>query len=99
MKTIDVAYTNENKEWSLAQIQDVLGEQLKEAVIVSMDALNKKLKLYEKYDFFKSNTPRYKYVVKKDLDGNIIYGNRIVVTQLEVKQQKKLNIVHGRDLF
>ena len=45
-----------------------------------MDALNKKLKLYEKYDFFKSNTPRYKYVVEKDLDGNIIYGNRIVVT-------------------
>ena len=39
--------------------------------MVTIEGLNQKLKLYEKFDFFKSNTPRYKYVVEKDLNGNI----------------------------
>jgi len=69
---ISLQYTDNRRDWSLGSVQDILGEYLKNIVIEPIEELNQKLKLYEKYDFFKSNTPRYKYVVEKDLDGNII---------------------------
>ncbi|MEJ6457451.1 hypothetical protein LH399_12075 [Fusobacterium nucleatum] len=69
---ISLQYTDNRRDWSLGSVQDILGEYFKNTVIEPIEGLNQKLKLYEKYDFFKSNTPRYKYVVEKDLDGNII---------------------------
>lgn len=68
---ISLQYTDNRKDWSLGSVQDILGEYFKNTVIEPIEGLNQKLKLYEKYDFFKSNTPRYKYVVEKDLNGNI----------------------------
>ena len=72
VRNISLQYTDNRRDWSLGSVQDILGEYLKNIVIEPIEELNQKLKLYEKYDFFKSNTPRYKYVVEKDLDGNII---------------------------
>ena len=72
VRNISLEYTDNTKDWSLGSVQDILGEYLKNIVIEPIEGLNQKLKLYEKYDFFKSNTPRYKYIVEKDLDGNII---------------------------
>ena len=72
VRNISLEYTDNRKDWSLGSVQDILGEYLKNIVIEPIEGLNQKLKLYEKYDFFKSNTPRYKYIVEKDLDGNII---------------------------
>ncbi|WP_338987273.1 hemagglutinin repeat-containing protein [Fusobacterium animalis] len=69
---ISLQYTDNRRDWSLGSVQDILGEYFKNTVIEPIEGLNQKLKLYEKFDFFKSNTPRYKYVVEKDLDGNII---------------------------
>ena len=72
VRNISLEYTDNTKDWSLGSVQDILGEYLKNIVIEPIEGLNQKLKLYEKYDFFKSNTPRYKYIVEKDLNGNII---------------------------
>ena len=72
VRNISLQYTDNRREWSLGSVQDILGEYLKNIIIEPIEGLNQKLKLYEKFDFFKSNTPRYKYVVEKDLDGNII---------------------------
>ena len=69
---ISLQYTDNRRDWSLGSVQDILGEYFKNTVIEPIEGLNQKLKLYEKFDFFKSNTPRYKYVVEKDLNGNII---------------------------
>ena len=68
---ISLQYTDNRRDWSLGSVQDILGEYFKNTVIEPIEGLNQKLKLYEKFDFFKSNTPRYKYVVEKDLNGNI----------------------------
>ncbi|MCI7223128.1 hypothetical protein, partial [Fusobacterium sp.] len=68
---VGIEYSDNRKEWSLSSLQDIFGEQLKEAVIVPMDTLNKKLKLDEKNDFFVSDIAVYKLVVEKDLEGNI----------------------------
>ena len=75
VRNISLQYTDNRRDWSLGSVQDILGEYLKNIVIEPIEGLNQKLKLYEKFDFFKSNTPRYKYVVEKDLDGNIIRHN------------------------
>ena len=72
VRNISLQYTDNRRDWSLGSVQDILGEYLKNIIIEPIEGLNQKLKLYEKFDFFKSNTPRYKYVVEKDLDGNII---------------------------
>ena len=72
MRNIALQYTDNRRDWSLGSVQDILGEYLKNTVVEPIEGLNQKLKLYEKFDFFKSNAPRYKYVVEKDLNGNII---------------------------
>ncbi len=68
----NISYSTNSPEWSLASIQDILGEDMKELIVVPVAELNKKLKLYEKYDFFKSDVAFYKIVAEKTEDNKLV---------------------------
>ena len=94
---ISLQYTDNRRDWSLGSVQDILGEYFKNTVIEPIEGLNQKLKLYEKYDFFKSNTPRYKYVVEKDLNGNIIGHDPVRLADDAIFDKGSVAHINGMD--
>ena len=69
---VGIEYSDNRKEWSVASIQDTLGEHVKEVLVVPLNTINEKFKLDEKYSFFESKNTQYKIIRERTDTGKLI---------------------------